>query len=184
MHIVPFIEEENELRYFAPHHFKSSRPFTLDPGESALVTLGKRYEKLQHISTGRVAAGESATTMTCRFSNPDKLAVLVTNMAETMTIWVPENAYLNLLLNLNPIKSQFVTIPVERKKKKKKKKTKKEDRRRRCCCPPPPPVEEDSCTDDCNHSNIDDDDDNDDDDDDDDNDDDDDDDDKFIIIID
>jgi len=74
-----------------------------------------------------------------------------------MIVHVPKHGFLNMLLSLHGISSQFVTLPFHdddddddddddepKKKKQKKKKDKKN-------C-----TDTDSCTEDCDHSNIDD----------------------------
>jgi hypothetical protein len=150
MQIIPYLQENSAYSYYAPHHFKSSRSFTLDPGQTVLVTLD-HHVKLDHFAS-RTLCGNR--TVSCRFSNPDKLGMLVTNRsdkAEGIVVFIPANTYLNVLLSLQQIKSHWVTIPDDEKVEKP----------RGCCFPPTPPPpseeeEEDSCTDECDHSDIDD----------------------------
>jgi len=183
MQIIPYLKDNSAAaaarHFYAPHHFRSSRSYTLDPGQSVLITLDQ-HEKLDHVVSKVMCCGNKSVA--CRYANPEKLGILVTNTpngllanpppaggggaaaaaaASSVVIFVPINTYLNVLLSFKTIKSQFVTIPdiITTEKRKEKKSP-------GCYChltPPPPTLpssssssSEDSCTDECDHANIDD----------------------------
>ena len=103
-------ETRGRHTYYDPHHVNSSCTYTLEPGQTILVTLDRHHAALEHV-VQRVMVGNK--TLTCRYAALDQLGLLITNRSTWLSLTIPKGTPLNVLLNVKPIHSHWVTFPPE-----------------------------------------------------------------------